>query len=960
VDTKFRPPPGPPHAYASPFSVTDVSPDAPYAARATNHPGRDPASLVNAIVLDQPPAPEGGTAPPPTLWAANQFAGVWRSTDGARTWHQTSNGITFGVSRRDFTVGGSYLAFDGSDPVYHQRLLYAAIDDDSRDHSLGAPSFGGLYVSSDGADSWQHVSLCPLGQSTNISTVLFSSGRPLVATFCGVFTTSDPTLRTGWTALTTFPLNPANALIATDSAGTLFACNDRGPALWESLTDGRTWTSTTAPTSGTGACRGLAADPLNGTLPGSSRTVVEISDYAPCPDKAPLPPTCDYEVSTVEFSNSSGAPDQRRTFLYPSEDGSGCCGHPYVFTALRGDRPPGLDVAGLSYDIYAADQYTFSVFSGGLSGGGTTDGGLIGSAKWTRIGNVHVDTWSGVASPTRYAPSQDLCDVWLAVDGGVFENFPNDASCTPGSGWGRAMSGLHGFGSTSIAGAPRPQSECERPSEPCPALYVSSEHNDTWATAQARAGANWGIMSMELGDSGSTFLDPRLPYQLVTGREGGGGCHLALYYSSASAQTPPLPGDQFNVAQGDRGSFKCIDPPNMGVGGQEPPGNAAFSLVRKVPSDLGGSIADYVSMSSNPDGDAIVERAFAAGSGPTIDTGWFEVNPSHHFAPNQVAAIQTSGGQAHTVIYVLTQADGNGYVKGHVYRGVENSTNDFIWTDASGSPPDNVDLGGDLFVDPYNPNNLFVTDDRTKNIKESFDGGVNWQVDSALTKIAEGQGTFAYNCVHTPDAQGITTNGCLLKDMQFVPGQPKVRVAVTLPGGVAFSRDSGHHWIDLDVTDNGTSFLSKRDPQPIKSAAGAFYDPTLNPRTGEPSIYVALRGAGVERVDGPFSHLGGIEYDVRCEACRTMSVIDHTTNTSVPMTPFPDGSFRATELMDLTGITILSFQYVVDGVPAQNQVAPLSTDELDGGVVSVAQECVSGPPWRGRPVCKPKHKHEGG
>lgn len=945
AQSQLIPIPPPPRAYVSPFTLTDVSPDAPYFDRASNHPNNDPGGLTSGLVLDQPPPDEAGNTPPPTLWAATQFQGVWRSTDGARTWHQASDGIVLGITRRDFFAGGNYLAFDGSSQAYPQRLLYAAISNDGRDHSSGAENFGGLYVSNDGADSWHHISVCAATQPTVISTVVFAAGKPLVATSCGIFTTSDPTLLSGWNQVTTFPTPAANTIIAADSAGTLFACSDTGTGLWESVDGGAKWDPTDAPADGTGNCLGLAVDPLNGTSSDPSRTVVEMSSFAACSATGPFPPTCNYEVSTVQFSNVAGVQDQRLTFLFPSEGGSGCCGHPLVFTALRGDRPPGLDVAGLSYDIYAADQFQFAVFSGSLID--SDGGGLIGSAKWTPINNIHVDTWAGVASPIRYAPSQDLCDVWLATDGGVFENFPQDGSCTPATGWGRAMSGLHAFGSTSIVGASRAQSECDRQSEPCPALYVSSGDNDTWGTLQARSGAAWGIMSRELGDSGSTFMDPIMPYQLVTGREGGGGTNLALYYSSASPQTPPAPGDRFDVAHGDRGSFIPFDPPNKTFGGLEPPGNANFSLVRKVPSDLQGRLAKYVSVSANADGDAIVERIFAAGAGPTIDSGWFDVNPSHHFAPGQVAQVQTSGGQAHTVIYVLTQSDGNGYVKGHIYKGVENATNDFTWTDVSGTSPTNVTLAGDLFVNPYNPDKLFVTDDAPGqgNIKESFNGGRTWRVDTALTDIGLGHGTFSYACPHNPNVDGgygPVTNGCLLKDMVFVPGHPKIRVAVTLPGGVAFSRDSGRHWIDLDVTDSGTSFLSKRDPEPIKSVAGAFYDPSLNPQTNEASIYLALRGGGVERVDGPYSRLGGILYDVNCVPClgKTVSITDLTTDTNVPLTSFPDGRFRATELLgSLTGISTLQYQLVIDGSVTGTQTAQVSSDSLRSGVVDASLVC---------------------
>jgi hypothetical protein len=77
----------------------------------------------------------------------------------------------------------------------------------------------------------------------------------------------------------------------------------------------------------------------------------------------------------------------------------------------------------------------------------------------------------------------------------------------------------------------------------------------------------------------------------------------------------------------------------------------------------------------------------------------------------------------------------------------------------------------------------------------------------------------------------------------FAPEHPDWRFALLNPAGVVFSRDAGHHWIPLNVT------------SPVDRPSSGFYDPTLNPTTGSPSLYVALHGHGVIRVDAPFSSL---------------------------------------------------------------------------------------------------------
>jgi hypothetical protein len=85
--------------------------------------------------------------------------------------------------------------------------------------------------------------------------------------------------------------------------------------------------------------------------------------------------------------------------------------------------------------------------------------------------------------------------------------------------------------------------------------------------------------------------------------------------------------------------------------------------------------------------------------------------------------------------------------------------------------------------------------------------------------------------------------------MTFNRDNPGIRVAVLVPGtGLALSRDSGTTWVPLDITQAGPVVAGPTMYQP----RSAFYDPTLNPKTGSPSIYVALHDSGIIRVDGPF------------------------------------------------------------------------------------------------------------
>jgi hypothetical protein len=70
------------------------------------------------------------------VYAASEFAGVWKSTDSGRNWKRSSQGLRSGITSRD----GRALVIDSHDP---SRLLYVTNDDDMRPNH----PFGGVWVS---------------------------------------------------------------------------------------------------------------------------------------------------------------------------------------------------------------------------------------------------------------------------------------------------------------------------------------------------------------------------------------------------------------------------------------------------------------------------------------------------------------------------------------------------------------------------------------------------------------------------------------------------------------------------------------------------------------------------------------------------------------------------------------------------------------------------------------------
>jgi hypothetical protein len=100
-----------------------------------------------------------------------------------------------------------------------------------------------------------------------------------------------------------------------------------------------------------------------------------------------------------------------------------------------------------------------------------------------------------------------------------------------------------------------------------------------------------------------------------------------------------------------------------------------------------------------------------------------------------------------------------------------------------------------------------------------------------------------------------------LQQVIFDRDHPEIRVAAVWPGDVAFSRDAGKHWMPLDVTRNG--FLST---ELYQLPVSLFFDDSLNPTTKAPSLYIALGGGSMKRVDGPFPTLASGLVEI-CPTC---------------------------------------------------------------------------------------------
>ena len=219
-------------------------------------------------------------------------------------------------------------------------------------------------------------------------------------------------------------------------------------------------------------------------------------------------------------------------------------------------------------------------------------------------------------------------------------------------------------------------------------------------------------------------------------------------------------------------------------------------------------------------------------------------------ASDEVRAVGGSAATPHTNpwVYVLT-------CSGLVYACPSNGTLRRGQVDGTGHVATWTPLltnVANFYADPYNANVVYAMTD--SGIRSYNNATGTWTIDTALSAIATNYGEYLL---------GTWCNAfriCSLTGMSFSPTDSKIRVAALGLGGVAFSRDSGAHWIQL------SGAIQKFD-----ATSSVYYDPQINPATRTPSIYVSSYGDGVHRLDAPFTSLEGIAVTFHSTATHTPS-----------------------------------------------------------------------------------------
>ena len=162
-------------------------------------------------------------------------------------------------------------------------------------------------------------------------------------------------------------------------------------------------------------------------------------------------------------------------------------------------------------------------------------------------------------------------------------------------------------------------------------------------------------------------------------------------------------------------------------------------------------------------------------------------------------------------------------------------------------------------------------------------------------------------------------------------------MAALWPGGVAFSRDAGKHWLPLDVTN--VSYLST---ELYELPFSLFYDPEPNPATGAPSLYVAANGKSIKRVDGPFPSLVSSLVEI-CPTCLGLRigrksqvvVVINKLDARLPLHQDYDGFYRGRLLFDSAALSTFAYHFEVDGETTASISHTLSDAERSAGVFTL-------------------------
>jgi hypothetical protein len=556
--------------------------------------------------------------------------------------------------------------------------------------------------------------------------------------------------------------------------------------------------------------------------------------------------------------------------------------------------------------------------------------------------------------PSWYDPAQGACPAYAANDGGIFFNlgfpvpkgFPSPFPCfaTP---WVPEQNGLHVLEATQIAAITAGSAPYAKSNLPL-TIYMPTGDNDVfvWDTALCLPGGKfpciplpqiWQNPNDGLGDAGQALVDPAFPEQVLFSRNNDAPKHGYIAFTN-----PPSIGGtptQMIPAQPPGAAF---DNGGQGVGTFD------LTAVMTTPGELSTAVSnsDYIAVEDS-DPSTCMDLDYVVRNTKSNPLNWVDLSPSDHFLACDIAKVQASGGHSAGLnVYVLTTLKGNasfnnGRGPGQIYRGVFSQQAGGIlqWVPASGNEAQPLGLADNFYVNPFDPSELYAVDVQHQVIKVSRDSGGTWSVESTLTDIATNHGEYMIGCnghrgPFSVPASEPFANACSLAWIAFDVFHPRIRVASAGYGGIALSRDDGHHWMALDVTDNN-HLVSDNLTEIVAGVAFDGETPIPGLAPSDQVIYAGLKGHSLIRVEGPFRTLEALNFVYQpTSPTASVSVDVVTLGETVKLRKDADGNFRGTALFDSNVFTTLSYAVLVDGIVATATTYTLTDADIDRGVAT--------------------------
>jgi hypothetical protein len=407
-------------------------------------------------------------------------------------------------------------------------------------------------------------------------------------------------------------------------------------------------------------------------------------------------------------------------------------------------------------------------------------------------------------------------DLWMANDGGVFH------SSGALTNW-RPASNLSTLATVNLAGLAVPGYS--------PALYFGTGDNDDFYSSDG--GGSWRNPQYDCGDCDAWFADPAQVRQVMEFMPSVSGGGFFVFTNSTKYPDPePQPPDNTQLAHWFCPT-DCNASSSFWIRGYRP-------MVLTPAGTDAPATGDYVIIGTRRGGNRVVFRKTNA---EPIATSfeWDNTNKALQYGPvlpscgpsfvaDCIDVVQASGGHTAPVVYVGDPATGP-----NENRLGNNPHAMTLWKWAPGmqdwqqlvpSPPltppgKKAAHARRFYVDPYNPNTIYLLDDDA--VKRSDDGGATWTVDVSLD-----------NAITEGHAYSYRGDFAVIKDIIFVRGEDQTRFAVG-NAGVFYTLD-GTNWARLLST-------SALPSHPVSAYFDGISDPC------DRALYVGLDGRGILRID---------------------------------------------------------------------------------------------------------------